>query len=208
MSRAEHPPRSRDLSRRYDRNFRADDAYRATLPDMQNKDASLIQGANVPIQHVGISGFRLPMLVVTRDGKEYLIPNEDLITGQVVNWSHSNDLVRLDLHFGVSYRDSPHDVRKLAIKACLTSSRVLPDPAPVCHIVNFGDSSVDYVLRFWIRDPSAGLTNIRGNVYLALWDAFHENGVSIPFPQREVRILGERPEAPADDTKDGAGARA
>jgi len=142
--------------------------------------------------------------VVTRDGKEYLIPNEDLITGQVVNWSHSNDLVRLDLHFGVSYRDSPHDVRKLAIKACLTSSRVLPDPAPVCHIVNFGDSSVDYVLRFWIRDPSAGLTNIRGNVYLALWDAFHENGVSIPFPQREVRILGERPEAPADDTKDGA----
>jgi hypothetical protein len=81
MSRAEHPPRSRDLSRRYDRHFRADDAYRATLPDMQNKDASLIQGANVPIQHVGISGFRLPMLVATRDGKP--LPLECTITGSV-----------------------------------------------------------------------------------------------------------------------------
>jgi GTP cyclohydrolase I len=81
MSRAEHPPRSRDLSRRYDRNFRADDAYRATLPDMQNKDASLIQGANVPIQHVGISGFHLPMLVATRDGKP--LPLECTITGSV-----------------------------------------------------------------------------------------------------------------------------
>ena len=65
--RADQPARSRDLSRRYDRNFKVDDAYRATLPDMQNKDASLIQGANVPIQHVGISGFRLPMLVIARD---------------------------------------------------------------------------------------------------------------------------------------------
>ena len=60
---------------------------------------------------------------------------------------------------------------------------------PVCHIVGFGDSSVDYILRFWIKDPTDGLTNIRGNVYLALWDAFQEHGISIPFPQREVRML-------------------
>lgn len=127
--------------------------------------------------------------VVTRDGKEYLIPNEDLITGQVVNWSHTNDLVRLDLKFGTSYHDDPHAVRAIAIAAASGASRVLADPAPVCHIVNFGDSSVDYLLRFWIRDPSAGLTNIRGAVYLALWDAFKAHGVSIPFPQREVRFL-------------------
>ena len=61
--------------------------------------------------------------------------------------------------------------------------------APVCHIVGFGDSSVDYILRFWISDPTGGLTNIRGNVYLALWDAFQEHGISIPFPQREVKVL-------------------
>lgn len=132
--------------------------------------------------------------VVTRDGREYLIPNEDLITGQVVNWSHTDDFVRLDIHFGASYGDDPHKVRALAIEAAKGVDRVLSDKAPVCHIVGFGDSSVDYVLRFWICDPTYGLTNIRGNVFLALWDAFHENGISIPFPQREVRLLGDRSE--------------
>ena len=129
--------------------------------------------------------------VVTRDGKEYLIPNEDLITGQVVNWSHSNDFVRLDIYFGTAYGDDPHEVRRLAIAAAASVDRVLSHKAPVCHIVGFGDSSVDYILRFWIRDPTGGLTNIRGNVYLALWDTFKEHNISIPFPQREVRMLGE-----------------
>ena len=127
--------------------------------------------------------------VVTRDGKEYLIPNEDLITGQVVNWSHSNDFVRLDIYFGTAYGDDPHVVRKLAIEAAKSVDRVLSFKAPVCHIVGFGDSSVDYILRFWIKDPTGGLTNIRGNVYLALWDTFKDNDISIPFPQREVLML-------------------
>ncbi|WP_116599631.1 mechanosensitive ion channel domain-containing protein [Primorskyibacter marinus] len=135
--------------------------------------------------------------VVTRDGKEYLIPNEDLITGQVVNWSHTNDFVRLDIFFGTAYGDDPHEVRKLAIAAAKSVDRVLSSKPPVCHIVGFGDSSVDYILRFWIRDPRMGLTNIRGDVYLALWDTFNENGVSIPFPQREVRMLED------DETNDG-----
>ncbi|RLJ41415.1 mechanosensitive ion channel-like protein [Litoreibacter meonggei] len=136
--------------------------------------------------------------VVTRDGKEYLIPNEDLITNQVVNWSHSDDFVRLDIFFGTAYGDDPHEVRKLAIAAAKGVERVLSFKAPVCHIVGFGDSSVDYILRFWIRDPTQGLTNIRGNVYLALWDAFSENNISIPFPQREVKMLSDSSEAPTD----------
>ncbi|GAA5075270.1 mechanosensitive ion channel family protein [[Roseibacterium] beibuensis] len=131
--------------------------------------------------------------VVTRDGKEYLIPNEDLITNQVVNWSHTNEFVRLDIHFGTSYGDDPHLVRRIAIEAAMGVDRVLTDRKPVCHVTGFGDSSVDYILRFWIRDPTGGLTNIRGNVFLALWDAFQENGISIPFPQREVRMLGDKP---------------
>ena len=134
--------------------------------------------------------------VVTRDGKEYLIPNEDLITGQVVNWSHSNDYVRLDIFFGTAYGDDPHVVRKVAIDAAMSVDRVLRNPkTPVCHIVGFGDSSVDYILRFWIEDPTGGLTNIRGNVYLALWDAFRDAGIHFPFPQREVRVLGDEVKA-------------
>ncbi|SDC74828.1 mechanosensitive ion channel family protein [Ruegeria marina] len=138
--------------------------------------------------------------VVTRDGREYLIPNEDLITGQVVNWSHSDQFVRLDLTFGTSYSDDPHVVRAVAIGAAKSVKRVLSGPGhdPVCHITGFGDSSVDYVLRVWISDPTAGLTNIRGNVFLALWDAFNAEGISIPFPQREVRLLGDQPETGTD----------
>jgi small-conductance mechanosensitive channel len=127
--------------------------------------------------------------ITTRDGREYLIPNEDLITGQVVNWSHSDEFVRLDIFFGCAYGDDPHLVRRVAIEAAAGVDRVLPDQRPVCHIVGFGDSSVDYILRFWIADPTGGLTNIRGNVYLALWDAFRAEGISIPYPQREVRML-------------------
>ncbi|RBO54019.1 mechanosensitive ion channel family protein [Rhodovulum sp. BSW8] len=127
--------------------------------------------------------------VVTREGKEYLIPNEDLITSQVVNWSHSNEFVRLDIFFGTAYSDDPHRVRRLAIEAAASVPRVLGDKPPVCHIVGFGDSSVDYILRFWIVDPSEGLTNVRGAVFLALWDAFRANDITIPFPQREVKIL-------------------
>ncbi len=127
--------------------------------------------------------------ITTRDGREYLIPNEDLITGQVVNWSHSNDFVRLDIHFGTAYHDNPHEVRRIAIEAAQSVDRVLSTRPTVCHIVGFGDSSVDYILRFWISDPTGGLTNIRGNVYLALWDAFADHGISIPFPQREVKVL-------------------
>ncbi|WP_306114578.1 MULTISPECIES: mechanosensitive ion channel family protein [unclassified Roseovarius] len=142
--------------------------------------------------------------VVTRDGREYLIPNEDLITGQVVNWSHSNDFVRLDIYFGTSYGCDPHQVRKLAIAAAKGVDRVLSFKAPVCHIVGFGDSSVDYILRFWISDPTGGLTNIRGNVYLALWDTFAENDISIPFPQREVRLLDDDDgQAPAEPDEQG-----
>ena len=134
--------------------------------------------------------------VVTRDGREFLIPNEDLVTGQVVNWSHSDDFVRIDLNFGTSYKDDPHLVRRIAVEAAKTVSRVLADRPVACHVTGFGDSSIDYVLRVWIRDAHEGLASIRGGIYLALWDAFKENGISIPFPQREVRMLGDAQDAP------------
>jgi small-conductance mechanosensitive channel len=130
--------------------------------------------------------------VVTRNGKEFLIPNEDLITNQVVNWSHTNDFVRLDIHFGTAYSNDPHRVRALACEAAASVERSMESKPPVCHIVGFGDSSVDYILRFWIRDPTSGLTNVRGAVFLALWDIFQENGICIPFPQREVRLLDDK----------------
>ncbi len=125
--------------------------------------------------------------VVTRDGREFLIPNEDFITTQVINWSFSDQYVRLDVPFGVSYNSDPHEVSRLAIEAAGRVDRVdsTRNP-PVCWMTAFGDSSLDFLLRFWIRDPQAGLTNVRGKVLLALWDTFKEHDINIPFPHREI----------------------
>jgi len=125
--------------------------------------------------------------VITRDGREYLIPNEDFITTQVVNWSFSNKYVRLDVPFGVSYSSDPHEVIRLATEAAASIDRVDSEhQQPVCWMTEFGDSSINFLLRFWIDDPQRGLTNIRGTVLLALWDTFKEHGINIPFPHREV----------------------
>ena len=124
--------------------------------------------------------------VITRDGREYLIPNEDFITHEVINWSFTDSLVRLDVEFGVSYSSNPHEVSAIAIEAASQCKRVFSGKKPVCWMTGFGDSSLDFILRFWIEDPRDGLTNIRGIVLLALWDAFKENGILIPYPHREV----------------------
>jgi small-conductance mechanosensitive channel len=124
--------------------------------------------------------------VVTRDGREYLIPNEDFITHEVINWSFTDALVRLDVEFGVSYDADPHEVSALAIEATARCARVFPGKKPVCWLTGFGESSLNFIVRFWINDPREGLTNIRGIVLLALWDTFKEHGVRIPYPHREV----------------------
>ncbi len=123
-----------------------------------------------------------------RDGKEYLIPNETLITNQVINWSYSSPLLRLDVAFGVGYASDLHEVRRLAIEAARQTKRVVAAPAPACHITEFGDNAVNLLLRFWIEDPANGVTNVKGDVFLALWDAFRDRGIELPYPQRELRI--------------------
>ncbi len=124
--------------------------------------------------------------VVTRDGREFLIPNEDFITEKVINWSFSDKLVRLDVDFGVAYDSDPHLVSKVVVKAVGKIERVSPKKNPVCWLIEFGDSSLNFKTRFWISDPQNGLTNIRGQVMLAIWDVFKENDIGIPFPHREI----------------------
>ena len=127
-------------------------------------------------------------LVDTRDGREYLIPNEDFVTQRVINWSYSNPQVQLEVNFGVTYGSDPHLVRRVAIDAAASVPRVLATPQPVCHLVEFADSAVKFTLRFWICDPIDGVTNVRGMVLLALWDAFKREGIDIPYPMRDLQI--------------------
>jgi small-conductance mechanosensitive channel len=126
--------------------------------------------------------------VVTRDGKEFLIPNEDLITERVTNWSYSNELVRLHVPVGVSYQSDLHLAIKLALEAAATVPRALREPAPVCLVTGFGDSAVNLDLRFWINDPRNGTSNVRSQVMLNIWDLYRQHGIEIPFPQRDLTI--------------------
>jgi small-conductance mechanosensitive channel len=131
--------------------------------------------------------------VNTRDGKEHLIPNEDLITQRVVNWTYSNDLVRLHAQVGVSYECDPHEAIRLALQAIDSVPRVLKEPKPVCLLIEFGDSSINLEMRFWINDPSNGITNVKSQVLLNVWDLYQAHGIEIPNPQREVTV--RNPEA-------------
>jgi small-conductance mechanosensitive channel len=126
--------------------------------------------------------------VTMRDGREILIPNEDLVTQRVTNWSYSKDELRLDVQFGVDVASDPHHVRWVAVAAASSVPRVLAKPAPVCHFVVFQERSLDFLLRFWINDPVEGATNVRGAVLLALWDAFKRERIAIPSPIHDVRL--------------------
>jgi small-conductance mechanosensitive channel len=142
--------------------------------------------------------------VVTRDGKEFLIPNEDLITTQVVNWSFSDRKIRLKLPVGVSYSSDVHKAMDIVKEAAKVSDRVLEDPNPIVLLMGFGDSSVDMELRFWISDPQNGVHNVKGRIYLEIWDRFKEHGIEIPFPQRDLHVRSGLGVLRRDETK-GAG---
>jgi small-conductance mechanosensitive channel len=133
--------------------------------------------------------------VTTRDKTEYLIPNEDLITTQVVNWSFSDKLLRLKIAVGVSYDSDIHEVMRLAVEAAANIPRVLANPKPVCQLKNFGDSSIDMELRIWVNDPENGVSNVSSAVRVAIWDVFKEHGVEIPYPQRDIHIYGQPKES-------------
>ena len=126
--------------------------------------------------------------VITRDGIEHLIPNEDLITQRVESWSYSQELLRLRRPVGISYGSDVRLAIKLCLEACDAVERVLKDPKPNCLIKGFGDSSVDLEMRFWINDPMNGRANVTSDVYLEVWDRFHEHGIQIPFPQRDLHL--------------------
>lgn len=126
--------------------------------------------------------------VVTRDGIEHLIPNEDFITQGVENWSFSDQAVRLRIPIGISYKSDVRQAIALCLEAAAEVERVLATPKSVCLLKGFGDSAVDLELRFWINDPQAGVSNVKSQILLGIWDRFHEHGIEIPFPQHDLHI--------------------
>lgn len=126
--------------------------------------------------------------IVTGDNKSYLIPNEEFANQRVINWSHGDNMIGVSLDFGVHYKSDPHEVIRIAINAASKPKRILKEQPPTCFVTGFGDSAINFTLGFWIRDAENGLKSIRGEVFLALWDAFKENGIEIPYPHRDVYV--------------------
>ena len=135
--------------------------------------------------------------VTTRDGVEHLIPNEELIINRVENWSHSHNLLRLRQIVGVHYKADVHKAIALCKEAAAETPRILDDPAPNCLMKEFGDSSVNLELRYWINDPMNGRANVTSDLLLRIWDKFHEHNIEIPYPQRDLHLrssdIGELP---------------
>ena len=127
------------------------------------------------------------------DGTEVVIPNETLITSSYVNHTYTERKTLIFLPVQVSYQSDLEKALALMVEAASHVPRVLADPAPVAIVVGFAESGIDLRLSVWIEDPEEGSMKLKSEIYLAMWKLFQSGGISIPFPQREVRIVNETP---------------
>lgn len=126
--------------------------------------------------------------VITRDGKEHLIPNEILMTQEVENWSFSDRNVRVRIPVGVGYETDLKLAQQLMLQAATESSRVLANPPPNVWLTSFGDYAVEHEILAWISDPEGGVGNVKSDVLNRLWVLFKEHGIDIPVPRREIMV--------------------
>ncbi len=131
--------------------------------------------------------------VATRNGSLLLIPNEVFVTQKIENLSYDNNLVRVDIPFGIAYESDLNRAKTLALSTTTGITRILKDPEPKCLVMEYGDSTVNLELRVWINDPKNGLASVKDAVLMAVWDSFHANGIQIAFPQRDLHIKSAVP---------------
>ena len=136
-------------------------------------------------------GLRATLLWRSRDNAELLIPNQMFFTAQAISYTATDRMRRSEVRVSAAYRHEPQLVLRLLEQTALTVSRVLNDPAPKALMVHYGDSSIEYSLRYWISDPLTNL-GIVSEVNQAIWTAFKREGIEIPFPQ-QVNTIREIP---------------
>jgi small-conductance mechanosensitive channel len=127
--------------------------------------------------------------VAAGDGREFLIPNEDLVTQKVVNWTYTDKNTLVKVLFSTNYDADPRLVCKLAIEIAAAAPRAIKNKPPNCILTEFAEAGMKFSLTFWIADPD-GMDNVKSEVMLALWDVFKREGIRVPYPVREIRIRG------------------
>ena len=151
------------------------------------EQGDLIELSDGTFGFVRKSGARA-MLIETFDTKEILVPNEDFITNRVVNWTLSNTKGRVEISLGVSYNSDLKKTKEILLQATAEHPSCIKDPEPVCYLRNFGDSSVDFTLFFWVDDVTQGRWGPKSEVMFSIWHKFKEHGIEIPFPQRDLHL--------------------
>lgn len=127
--------------------------------------------------------------VAAGDGREFLIPNEDLVTQKVVNWTYTDKNTLVKVLFSTNYDAEPRLVCKLAIEIAAAAPRAIKNKPPNCILTEFAEAGMKFSLTFWIADPD-GMDNVKSDVMLALWDVFKREGIRVPYPVREIRVRG------------------
>jgi small-conductance mechanosensitive channel len=127
--------------------------------------------------------------VAAGDGREFLIPNEDLVTQKVTNWTYTDKNTLVKVNFGTNCEADPRLVCKLAIDVAATAKRAIKGKPPNCLLTEFAEAGMKFSLTFWIADPD-GMDAVKSEVMLALWDAFKREGIRVPYPVREIRVRG------------------
>lgn len=127
-------------------------------------------------------------LIETFESRDIMIPNEDFITNRVTNWTFRNTRGRIEINVGVAYGSDLDQVKEIILEAARNHPRCSLNPAPVCFLVEFGDSSVNFTLYFWVEDIVAGRMEPRSDVLFAIWHKFKEQNIEIPFPQRDIHM--------------------
>ena len=149
--------------------------------------------------HYGVvSELRSRYLVLKKlDNTEVIIPNELLVANVMINHSMTDRKVRVQLAVQVSYQADLDLAMKLMVEAAKTQERVLQDPPPNALLKGFAESGIDLVMNVWITDPEQGTMSLQSEIYMDIWRAFKKHDVSIPYPEREVRILNATPDSAA-----------
>jgi small-conductance mechanosensitive channel len=127
-------------------------------------------------------------IIETFDGREIIVPNEDFIVSRVINMTYSNTRGRVEIPIGVAYSSDIEQARDIILEAARTHPSSIEEPAPACYLRNFGDSSVDFVLHFWVGDVTLGRWRPQSEVMFEIWRQFKQHGIEIPFPQRDLHL--------------------
>lgn len=126
--------------------------------------------------------------IITNDNISMIIPNSEFISSNVINWSHNNRMIRFRFPIGVSYNEDPNKIRQLLLEVAKAHEGVLKSPSPNVAFASFGDSSLDFELWVWTIKYTSRPTQLKSDLYYAVFEKFKQHNVEIPFPQQDLHL--------------------